>query len=307
LFPNTQEERRIESQYQIEVPDSFFEFLNSGYYNGVKFNQNWSKKNPQNKKEEIFFKEFTRMQKPLTDSVEKIVRFFRYFLNENRIKNISYGATFWSLDGNRWTKTDTLETLLFWKDWRAFIVKGHSLFREIEDLQKCVDLNIEPFLAFDYIYQAENFEDNPRRQWILTTLALEYAIKEFLVGRDAIFESFVIEETKPERITPMLELYSRVYRQLEKEGIQLCFGIKKIGYAFKIRNFLIHRPKDFEIEPDEISMYMQLVNFTVCQLFAALYKDFPYHSDMISAPKFGDEDLWNNLDKKLKNKKRIKT
>lgn len=39
LFSNDQEkrERKMEAQYQIDISDSFFEYLKSGIYNGVKF------------------------------------------------------------------------------------------------------------------------------------------------------------------------------------------------------------------------------------------------------------------------------
>jgi hypothetical protein len=288
LFPNDQEERRIESQYQIDISDSFFEFLKSGFYNGIQFDQSWSQKNSQNKTEETFFKELSQMQMPLTEAVEKIVRYFRFFLNEDGIKRVCSKSTFWSLDGITWNKTHNLESMHFWKDDFAYCVSGHSAIGEIQDLQKCVNLDIEPFLAFDYIYQAENFEDNPRRQWILTTIALEYAMKEFLLGRDAIFESFIIEGK--ERVS-LPELYIRIFRQLEKEGIHLSLGIDNLDIAVQIRNFLIHRPKNFDIESDEVKIYMHLGRLTICQLFASLNADLPYYADMIISPKSIDDEF----------------
>lgn len=228
------------------------------------------------------------MVTPLTEAVEKLIRYFRYFLNEDGIKSVRHESTYWSVDGIAWKLTPTIENKLFWKDWSFIVDYGHSAIDKIHDLQKCVNMNIEPFFAFDYIYQAENFEEDPRRQWILTTIALEYAIKEFLAGRDAIFESFVIDSKH--RLS-LIELYTRIYRQLEKEEIHLSLGIDNLDIAVQIRNFLIHRPKNFDIESDEVKIYMHLMTLTIRQLFASLKTDLPFYSDMITSPRSIDDEF----------------
>lgn len=297
ICSKTEEERQIEAKFVTDISDSFLEYLKTARYRGVKFDQCWSIKHPKNEIEENFFDELSRMQTPLTEAVEKIIRYHKYFLGEIGIKKAyPYVVTHWSLDEKEWRETQSIDSLFCWKEFVVYPVKGYSTFQETLSIQKCVDLNVEPFFAFDYIYQAENFEDNPRRQWILTTIALEYALKEFLLCRDPIFESFVIDSKDRPSLS---QLYSRIYYQLKTEGLHICFGNENFDLAVQIRNYLIHRPKDFDIEKDEANIYTYLASITIRQLFASINTEFPYYSDMT----FSSSDLNDNFPRSVLQKK----
>jgi hypothetical protein len=131
-----------------------------------------------------------------------------------------------------------------------------------------------------------------RKSNCFTADAGDFGCKEFLLCRDPIFESFVIDSKDRPSLS---HLYSRIYYQLKTEGLHICFGNENFDLAVQIRNFLIHRPKDFDIEKDEANIYTYLASITIRQLFASINTEFPYYSNMF----FSSSDLNDKFPKKV--------
>ena len=258
------------------MTESLFEFLNTGTYKGIKFSNDWSRKKPHDKRVEEFFTDLSQMQSRLTETTERIVHYFKYYFDQKITILIPDEETFWSLDEEQWNKTIS-DTILLYSDLSVFVGKWYFPRHEIQNLQKCIDLHIEPLFAFDLISQAEHFENDPRYKWLFATIALEYAIKEFLVARNPILELFLIENQAP----PAFKLYGQILNLIENEKVTLCLKPNDVRIAIEVRNFLVHRPKKLIIDEDDAKTYVQLAKLTIQQLFVRLHPDFPYSRDMV--------------------------
>lgn len=298
LFPK---DLKIESQSQFDISITLFEFLKTGCYKGTSiFNDKGGVTNNIDINDlDVIFGEISKIQDALTKPTEEIIRFIQLFFNRSDIEHlIPDQDIFWSHDEIEWKNRRSSRP-----SERPYVYKPIVPLNDIflPELQKCIDSKVEPFLAFDFLYQADKFGEDPRHKWINATIALELAIKEFLTRKDDRLISIFADLPSP-RIDI---LYYSVLMEYNSE-INPIIRRKDIQIASDIRNKLVHNPSEITIDEQTADTYVKIVKATVFQLFLNLYPDikiFSFFSDK-SVDNFSRELPYNQLEKMLESAKR---
>ena len=125
----------------------------------------------------------------------------------------------------------------------------------------------------EFLQKAINDSDS-RHKWIYATIATELAIKEFLMKKNPILEVLLNEVPSP----PLDKLYGKILK--EYCGIEPYMKIKDIQYGVKIRNLVVHRPRDIDLDAQDTYIYVRLIEATIFQFLSNLYPEIaPIVSD----------------------------
>jgi hypothetical protein len=228
------------------------------------YEQPWVEKdNLDPKIKEEFKIEIRRPSLILSNAVKKIVKYMKYWLDQSTLENYSVKTIYWSMDGEDWK--------LFPSGWTISLGCIESPLsideKNLKDLQECIDANVEPFVALEFLHKAIN-EDEPRYKWIYATIAAELAIKEYLIEKDWRLEVLLNSVQSP----PLNKLYGPILKQYS--GLDSAMSSKDIQNAIEVRNMLLHRPKEININSKSANLYVQNVKTLIFQLITDLYPGY---------------------------------
>ncbi|MBW0933546.1 hypothetical protein [Priestia megaterium] len=134
-------------------------------------------------------------------------------------------------------------------------------------IQNYINQKIDPFVALKHLHRARK-DEVPRHMWIEATIAAELAIKEFLIRLKPDMEFILLELPSP----PLSTLYGKVLEHYIGEKYP---KYNKLGDGAKIRNQLIHRPKETDITYEKAVAYVQIVEEAIYFLLRRLYPEDP--------------------------------
>lgn len=137
----------------------------------------------------------------------------------------------------------------------------------VDALQTGFDSGFRPLVGMRHLFRAIQ-EDEPRFQWIDTTIALELAIKETLIRKCPEIETLLLEMPSP----PLDKLYGSIMK--EYLGVASPYRTR-IKEAAAIRNKLVHRPYGTVISKENASSYVLIAHKAIAHLFALLYPEWP--------------------------------
>jgi len=256
-------EKKILTRCQKEVSDDLYIFLKTGYYKSIKLTDeegNFRKDIDENIIQN-FQDDFNAFKSGFFEVTNRLLHYIKMWLSHEEIIGIEYESVICSFDGETWLKFQSIPML-------SAIDK--IIFSNLDEenynmIQTCMDNNIEPFIALEFLAKAKSEHDS-RYSWLYTTIAAELAIKEFLIAKHPHLETLLNELPSP----PLDKLYGKILR--EYEGIDSYIKIKDIKTAVKIRNHLIHRPNvRTPISGQNSFIYIRLVEATIYQLLQRLY------------------------------------
>lgn len=277
-------EKIFECQWKTKVPDDLFEFFKSNTYKGKEtafedgeLQVDWVLVNGKSCIEETslkwfndFYNDIGSIQYGLYQASEKLLKYMKVWLDQSELTGISAtGDCLWSIDGIEWKYYPPGVFQYYLTVYHSVKINEENL----NELQKCIDNNYEPFIAFDFLHKAIN-ERDPKYKWIYATIAAELAIKEYLIRKASNLESVLIDIPSP----PLDKLYGKVLETYGK--IKLDVKIGDIQNGVKIRNCLVHRPGSIKIDGDMAERYVHIIETAILQLLYDLYSDMPLASEL---------------------------
>ncbi|MBP1950697.1 hypothetical protein [Virgibacillus litoralis] len=242
------EDRTVSCFYKVNISDELF-------YN-LKSDSGFSGLSTDLKEELIDYLE--RME----NDTYKVIDLVRYSLNENIFSEhtINLQKLEWKELSGEWDNIG---------DIRKIISNGHSytplaLTKETAKIiQHNLDGEIEPFVGLRHLHKAKQ-EENPRFMWIEATIAAELAIKEFLIKLKPDLESILLELPSP----PLTKLYGVI---LESYSGERYPDLKVLSKGIEIRNRLVHRPLNEEIDYKKAIKYVEDIESAIFYLLKKLY------------------------------------
>ncbi len=256
-------EKKILTRCQKEVSDDLYNFLKTGVYKSIRLaDENGTfRKGIDKKIIQEFNEEFNSFSSDFFEVSDRLKNYIKIWLSHKEIEGIEHDSIVCSVDGETWLEFHSMPMI------NAIDKVIFSNFDEknCKMIQACIDKNIEPFIALEFLIKAQS-EPDARYRWVYTTIAAEIAIKEFLITKHPHLEVLLNELPSP----PLDKLYGKILR--EYEGIESYIKIKDIKTAVKIRNYIIHRPKaNVPISGQNSFIYTRLVEATIYQLLQRLY------------------------------------
>ena len=103
--------------------------------------------------------------------------------------------------------------------------------------------------------------------WIDATIAAELAIKEFLITYKPEVEVLLLEVPSP----PLYKLYGSILKSYTGEKSP---KVKELAEGAKIRNLLVHKPEQTNIDHQEAIDYVSDVEFAIGHLLYLLDPQF---------------------------------
>jgi len=256
-------EKKILTRCHKEVSDDLYNFFKTGFYKSIKLSNDEGDIREDIDKNIIqnFQDDFNNFKSDFFEVTNRLLHYIKTWLSHEEITGIENNSIICSYDGEIWLKFSIIPII------NAFDKVIFSNFDEknCNMIQMCIDNNIEPFIALDFLAKAKS-EPDSRHSWVYTTIAAELAIKEFLIAKHPQLETLLIELPSP----PLDKLYRKILR--EYEGIDAYIKIKDIQTAVKIRNYIIHRPQAYiPISAQNSFIYIRLVEATIYQLLQRLH------------------------------------
>jgi len=195
--------------------------------------------------------ELKRLYYGMSKAVNEALLLIKYGLHFSSISEIPFrgGTLDWSIDGAEW-KYITLTVYL-----RGMIDREEvTLDNETEtQIQSYLDSGFSPFFALAPLHRAKN-EPDPRYKIIYAAYAAELAIKEFLIeftkkdGKSPL-EPLLLELPSP----PLGLLYGEILKSYTKHWSPKTNEMKALNAE---RNYLMHRPKQKQIELAKAEKYV---------------------------------------------------
>jgi hypothetical protein len=206
---------------------------------------------------------FSQRTSSMIDAARRVLSTLKYFYNNYDLNDaVSSSGSYWSLDGDEWTR---IITNIYASSLDAVTVIPIDEYEE--EVQLFLDSGIKPFLAFKHLHRARN-ENDPRFKWIDATIAAELAIKEFFALKHPELNPMLVELPSP----PLRTLYGKLLG--EYDGIESPRK-NQIDDGAKLRNKLVHRHEEQEIDPQKAVDYIQDVEIAIFHLLTLLYPDNP--------------------------------
>lgn len=277
---NVDDERKVEinfapirgvfkSVWKVNVSNALYDFFKTGKYKSAEttfiHDELQITHLMSEKLVEEFYSDLFDIQYGLFWASERLLKFFKFWLHHTDLTGVRGLDCFWSEDGINWKPCP-----LGRSDYIVKIIPVLDIDNEnLNEIQKCINgINnkYEPFFALDFLHNAIN-ESNPKQRWIYATIAAELAIKEYLIRKDPLLENILIEMQSP----PLRILYGKVLEAYG--GIKLGVDISDIHYGSEVRNCLVHRPQDIEINPHQAEAYVRIIESAILQLFSSLYPE----------------------------------
>lgn len=136
---------------------------------------------------------------------------------------------------------------------------------ERELLQTLIDEEVPVFTALRYLHKAIG-EQQAAYRWISTTIALELAIKEFLIIKEPNLEPLLLELPSP----PLTKLYSKILKSYTGQEVP---NKKLIQKGIEKRNELLHKPFATVVTDGEAYEYLVDAHGVVMSLYRILYPE----------------------------------
>ncbi|MEZ6049962.1 MAG: hypothetical protein R3C02_01015 [Planctomycetaceae bacterium] len=116
-----------------------------------------------------------------------------------------------------------------------------------------------------HLHRAKN-EREPSCRWIDATIAAELAIKEFLIAKEPLLETLLLELPSP----PLQKLYGQI---LEKYAGERSPKLNSLREGSEKRNKLIHRPGGEHVNRSEADQYVKNVEIAIYHLMCLLHPE----------------------------------
>jgi len=133
-------------------------------------------------------------------------------------------------------------------------------------IQDHLSSGIEPFMALSFLQRAKK-ESHPKYKWIDATIAAELAVKEFLILIKPEVEAVLLEAPSP----PLHKLYGSI---LESYTGQQSPALKHIAEGARVRNQLVHRPEQVDIDLQEAIDYLKHVEIAIGHLLGIINPEY---------------------------------
>ncbi|MCT6944481.1 SEC-C domain-containing protein [Bacillus thuringiensis] len=240
---------------------------------------------------------------PLSSAIDDLTNWIHLtlFINHNgRLTNAATNT--FSIDQKTWKKGPIdLEAHIIFK-------QSYNLTQERKDyIQRQLNNERLPFIAFKYLIKAKNEEENEIK-WINATIAAELAVKEFYMNYDEKLNFIVLEMPSP----PLYKMYGKM---LESITGKKCSKLKSIQKGVEIRNSLVHRPSEQKLSTPQVNEYISDVETSIFELLdilgqdkkfvddfneyeqdrIKLYEEFKKYEARFVISKDGEKDLFANI------------
>lgn len=190
----------------------------------------------------------------LLSSNQRVLNIIIQELELNEPRCLTSGLNQWSFDGKTWSDFPLRSFLT-----GISIHQSHNLDEEwSEHIQTILDMNEEPFIAFQHLHEAQR-RRGKRFTWIEATIAAELAIKEALSRLEPKLSTLLFEVPSP----PLRKLYGPI---LESVAGERSPYITELAKGSEIRNKLVHKPEEVKLDLQEVVDYVSIVNRTIWHL-----------------------------------------
>jgi len=249
----TPDKNEIESICRSEISDEMWKVLQTGVHDGRKLSSKLQD-------------ELNEIISQINSATRKVMNLIKYCLNQidldENLFSLKLAGTHWSIDKSKW---ETLPVLL-----KAIISIENIIpldYDNSKTIQEYIVEGFEPFIALRHLQKAKK-ETNPRYKWIDATIAAELAIKEFYIKLKPEIETLLLEVPSP----PLHKLYGSILESFINERSP---KLKEIAKGVEIRNKLLHRPKEFQIDDQDAIIYVQDIEIAIYHLLHKLYPKDP--------------------------------
>lgn len=217
--------------------------------------------------------ELSEMESSILQATRKVLSLIRYCLNQVELREqlFSVKDTYWSLDKVEWKRVPMIGRVIV--EPRKFEPLNENTAKAI---QEYLESGFEPFFALRHLHRAKK-EDVARYKYIDATIAAELAIKEFLTRKKPDVEPLLLEVPSP----PLDKLYGSI---LESYGFTRPPNSRRLADGMRLRNKLLHKPKDVRIDKQKSIKYVQDVEIAIYHLLTLLYPKDPLMKTFYKPP-----------------------
>lgn len=240
----------IDAYQEVEVSGDLYKVLQSKTVDGGKLSPKIQK-------------QISDMEEDINYATKKTLNALKFFFNWEDMSESLYSVkgTYWSNDQIQWERVPLILTA---------IVQFKNTINLTENTSKYIQNYLdgegwEPFLALRHLQKAKT-EPNSRFKWIDATIAAELAIKEFYIRLVPQIETLLLEVPSP----PLTKLYGSVMESLINVKSP---KLKEISKGVEIRNKLVHRPSEIDIDMNEANKYVEDIEQAIYHLLSILYSD----------------------------------
>jgi hypothetical protein len=238
----------IEAYQEVEVSGELYKILESKVYDCGKLSPKIQK-------------QISTMEEGIIFATKKTLNAMKFFFNWEDFSEslFSIRDTYWSKDQIEWNLVPVVIKA---------VVQIKNSINLTENTSKYIQGYLdgqgwEPLLALRHLQKAK-IESNPRYKWIDATIAAELAIKEFYIRLAPQLETLLLEVPSP----PLTKLYGSVMESLVKVKSP---KLKEISKGVEIRNKLVHRPDEINIDANEANKYVEDIEQAIFHLLSILY------------------------------------
>ncbi len=206
--------------------------------------------------------DLSAMKSNLREATRNVVRFFKYYLHKYYISEQLFSCKheYWSVDKITWKTLPTTYLARNLNPYSSSLPLNEKTAKIVQEgLEKGMP---EPFLAYRHLHRAMN-EVDPRYKWIDATIAVELAIKEFLIILKPDIKTLLLEIPSP----PLFKLYGSILKSFVGEESPKK---KEIAKGVETRNKLIHTPKKIDIDHAKAKRYVNDVGLAIYHLLTLL-------------------------------------
>jgi len=191
-----------------------------------------------------------------------VLSLIKYCFNQYDIDEqlMSSKGLFWSKDGANWQRISRRLRIAMSVTGTLNLDKDSCKW-----LQSYIDSDYQPFLALRHLHRARK-ESTPRHKWIEATIAAELAIKEFLIRRKPELATLLLEMPSP----PLDKMYGTVLTEYGGKALPREI-VNAIREGARIRNRLLHRPEEEDIDDQKALDYVEEVAEAIRRLLIILY------------------------------------
>lgn len=209
-------------------------------------------------------KEASTIRRHITSTIRHFLHAVKYCLKQVRldenlfaIKSVTY-----SIDNENWRYLPGAKLSMTASSYSITPLDKESAIQ----IKNHLASGIEPFMALSFLQRAKK-ERHPKYKWIDATIAAELAIKEFLILIKPEVEAVLLEVPSP----PLHKLYGSI---LETYTGQRSPVLKHIAEGARIRNKLVHRPEQIDIDLQQAIDYLKNVEIAIGHLLGIINPEY---------------------------------
>lgn len=240
----------VEAYQKVEISGELYKVLESKVYDGGKLSPKIQN-------------QISIMEEGIISATKKTLNAMKFFFNWEDFSEslFSIRDTYWSKDQIEWNLVPVvIKAVVQIKNYMNLTENTSKYIQGYLDGQ-----GWEPLLALRHLQKAK-IESNPRYKWIDATIAAELAIKEFYIRLAPQLETLLLEVPSP----PLTKLYGSVMESLVKVKSP---KLKEISKGVEIRNKLVHKPDQINIDVNEANKYVEDIEQAIFHLLSILYTD----------------------------------